>query len=329
MPSLNSTSARLLLPSRYVLFALVGISFLAAVVVLLISSKAWALRSAIELFVAVLGLFVAVAGTILAYLQHSSGEAATAATKELRQFASRSAASTSQPELAQLSGSIERLSQQVMALSSPFTDEQRVALARAAADTVAATAVATKLEELAGRIGQDFDRSRMIETLERNSVLTLTRLNSAIPDLARRGNLNLAIGIATTLLSVTVLAFAAFTATHPQGASTLYFAELFPRLALAVLVEVFAYFFLRLYKENLESIRFLQNEMTNAEVARTALATVILAGDKDGVQRITIGMCVADRNRPYAVVPPASPELDSKPAFELLSQVVAAAKSAK
>jgi len=317
MTALQAASTRAFLRSRHLLLALVGVAFLASTIVLIISWNGPFLRSTIELFVAVLGLFIATAGTVLAYLQHSSSEAAAAVP------------APGQPDLAQLSTSIEQMSQRVSALSSPFTDEQRVALVRAAADTVASTAVAAKLEELAGRISHDFERSRMLETLERNSVVTLARLHSAIPDLARRGNLNLAIGIATTLMSVTVLAFAAFTATHPVSAiNAQYLAELLPRLALAILVEVFAYFFLRLYKENLDSIRFLQNEMTNIEVTRTALATTILAGDKEGVQQITTAMAAVDRNRTSGVVS-SSAELDSKALLNILSQVVVAAKAAK
>jgi hypothetical protein len=235
------------------------------------------------------------------------------------------------PELSQLSHAVSQLSHQVQALSAPFTDEQRVGLARAAAEAVAATAVATKIEELASRVGHDFDRARMVDSLERNSVVTLARLNSAIPDLARRANLNLSIGISTTLLSVTVLAFAAFSVSHPAGTAVgmLYVLSFLPRLALAVLVEVFAYFFLRLYKENLDSVRFLQNEMTNVEVARAALSTVILAGDKEGVQRITLAMSAADRNRAPAIIASSTPELDSKGVLDLLGQIIAAAKAAK
>lgn len=38
-----------------------------------------------------------------------------------------------------------------------------------------------------------------------------------------------------------------------------------PRISLTILIEVFSYFFLNLYKKNLEDIKYFQNEVTNLE----------------------------------------------------------------
>ena len=38
-----------------------------------------------------------------------------------------------------------------------------------------------------------------------------------------------------------------------------------PRLSFVFIIELFAYFFLRLYKEGLDEIKYFQNELTNIE----------------------------------------------------------------
>jgi len=37
------------------------------------------------------------------------------------------------------------------------------------------------------------------------------------------------------------------------------------RITLTILIEIFSYFFLKLYKKNLEDIKYFQNEVTNLE----------------------------------------------------------------
>src|SRR5450830_496423 len=79
------------------------------------------------------------------------------------------------------------------------------------------------------------------------------RLGREVQDQAKRGNLNLILGILTTLIGLMVLA---------------YFV---PRVSLVMLIEVFAYFFLKLYKQSLSEIKYFQNEITNVESSHLAI----------------------------------------------------------
>jgi hypothetical protein len=285
--------------------------------------------SSFSKYVALIGLFAAMAGGITSYLQHGAVEQ-NAIVEHLRELPQTPRAVPKYSDSATPGEVVEELSRRVDLLSAPFTDEQRVALAKAATDAIATQAVSSKIEEFAFRVGQDFQNARIIEALERNTIVTLARLNSAIPDLTKRANLNLAIGITTTLAGVAVLTFGVFVISEPAMTSSAmeYLAHLLPRVSLAVLVEVFAYFFLRLYKDNLAAITFLQNEMTNVEVARSALAVVILHGDTEATSRITTTMAAVDRNRTSSP-PRTSPDVTAKSALELLNQAIALAKSAK
>lgn len=108
---------------------------------------------------------------------------------------------------------------------------------------------------------------------------TRKRLRDEIELLARRGNLNLTIGVLTTIVGVVALACVVLSQpefpTHADSASSfVFFTSLLSRLSVAIFIEVFAFFFLRLYKSGLEDIRYYQNEITNIESKETALLSI-------------------------------------------------------
>jgi hypothetical protein len=73
-------------------------------------------------------------------------------------------------------------------------------------------------------------------------------LDRQILDLGRRANLNLVMGSTITIVGLMVLSYFVFYAVHPLSEevteATIYFGT---RLTLVMFIEVFAYFFLRLY----------------------------------------------------------------------------------
>lgn len=96
------------------------------------------------------------------------------------------------------------------------------------------------------------------------------RLGREVQDQARRGNLNLILGILTTLLGLSVLGYSVFYAPATQAANEII-AYFLPRVSLVILIEVFAYFFLKLYKQSLSEIKYFQNEITNIESRHLAI----------------------------------------------------------
>ncbi len=108
------------------------------------------------------------------------------------------------------------------------------------------------------------------------------RLSREAQDQAKRGNLNLILGIFTTLVGVTVLGYSVFYAPIGQTADQLL-AYFVPRVSLVLLIEVFAYFFLRLYKQSLTEIKYFQNEITNIQSRQ--LATHIASANDDSALR--------------------------------------------
>lgn len=245
---------------------------------------------AIQIVAALLAFAGVVVGVVQSYLQHGAAEATEAAAEQVREQMSslRPTAHSAIPDLAGLQAMVAALEQRVDATTVSLSDAERETLVRAVADNLAGEAISKKVQDLATQVDHAVSTDRALELLERNSVVSLARLNSAIPEMTRRANLNLAIGIATTLVGVSVLAVSVFALPQPerQVDAVRYLLHFLPRLSLAILIEVFAYFFLRLYKDNLQSVTSLRTDMTNIEVSRTALASVIVSGDKEAVTRI-------------------------------------------
>lgn len=113
---------------------------------------------------------------------------------------------------------------------------------------------------IVGLIEQDLS-SKSHDTLFEQ---TSSRIESEIQNQAKRGNVNLLLGITTTLTGVGILGYSVFNAPQANTAIDLV-SHFVPRISLVLLIEVFAYFFLRLYKQSLIEIKYFQNELTNVE----------------------------------------------------------------
>ncbi len=58
------------------------------------------------------------------------------------------------------------------------------------------------------------------------------------------------------------------------------------RISLVAFIEVFAYFFLRLYRYSIFEIKHFQNEMTNAEFRVMALEAALMKGDQSTIRKL-------------------------------------------
>jgi hypothetical protein len=105
-----------------------------------------------------------------------------------------------------------------------------------------------------------------------------TRLSQALSELNRRGNLNLVIGVITTFLAATVLAYTALQAPAFTTATQIL-AHYIPRLSTIVFIEVFSFFFLRLYKATLAESKFYQVELLSLATADIALQAALKSAD--------------------------------------------------
>lgn len=122
-----------------------------------------------------------------------------------------------------------------------------------------------------------------------------SRLESEVRNLAKRGNVNLVLGMATTLSGLVILGYSVFNA--PSLSSNLELASHFiPRISLVLLIEVFAYFFLKLYKQSLSEIKYFQNEITNIESKFLGLRISVESNQQECLKEVVKNLVSTERN---------------------------------
>lgn len=120
------------------------------------------------------------------------------------------------------------------------------------------------------------------------------RFMSEIDALTRRGNFNLVIGIVTALIGVSVLIWSILAPLHTELNGFLY--EYMPRISLVIVIEIFAYFFLQLYKSSLTEIKYYQNEMTNLQAKLAAIKLSMKKGDDKTLAEVILKLVSTERN---------------------------------
>ncbi|MEZ0003198.1 hypothetical protein [Sinorhizobium fredii] len=125
------------------------------------------------------------------------------------------------------------------------------------------------------------------------------RLAQEIDSLGRRANVNLTIGFAVSLVGMIALAFFIYTANNEmdRNLDLMQVAIRFlVKLSLVVFMQVFAYFFLRLYRHSLFEIKYFQNELTNIEQKYLALNVALENKNANAVKTISEELAKAERN---------------------------------
>lgn len=132
-----------------------------------------------------------------------------------------------------------------------------------------------------------------VEQLIRRS---LARLEAEISEVRRRGGINLAMGMSITLIGLGILGYAVYAAPPVQSSPSELAAYFLPRLSLALVTEMFAYFFLRLYKISMTETKYFQNELTGAEARALS---ILMSSSQDSatlVASVAKSLAGLDRN---------------------------------
>lgn len=138
------------------------------------------------------------------------------------------------------------------------------------------TDVTNELEDRFAADAADMDK---LKTIRRLFDATNSRLQNELSTLARRGNLNLVIGSVTTALAVGLLAYMVLGAKAEAITVTALLTYYIPRVSVAIFIEVFAFFFLRLYKTTLQEIRLYQSDMTQLAITGAAIESAWASSD--------------------------------------------------
>ncbi|MBL4761272.1 MAG: hypothetical protein JKY93_01065 [Gammaproteobacteria bacterium] len=127
---------------------------------------------------------------------------------------------------------------------------------------------------------------------------TKIRLIEYIALLKVRTRRTMITSISFTVVAVIILSFAAFP--NFLGLTPInnenFLAAFLPKLSVSILIQTFAYFFLRVYRSGLEEIRYIQNEMTNIEMTFLALTVAIRHENKAVINKLIEKLSNTERN---------------------------------
>lgn len=159
-------------------------------------------------------------------------------------------------------------------------------------------------DKLSGSLAKDVEDSLRQKIAENSSQAYLRSLFRRHADfllreiaaLTRRANVNLVIGVLTTLLAAGMLAYmVASVAVRFDGLQHLL-EHYIPRVTTVIFIEVFSFFFLKLYRSNLSEIRYYENELTNLVLHESATEAAFQSKDSGILAQLAERFSQANRN---------------------------------
>jgi hypothetical protein len=211
---------------------------------------------------------------------------------------------------------LARLKSEIAALQvGPSRTERPEALAnlRTAITDEVVTLVEQRLAALS------LTRARLQE-LRSTFANAYTRLAEALSEINRRGTLNLFFGGVITSLGAVGLGYMVFTA-PPLADLTGVLTHYLPRLSTIVFIEVFAFFFLRLYKSTLADTNYYQSELTYLASIDIALQAAMKTEDPN-VMAAVISQLAVSRKIVCSVEKVEAEVFDTKGLPELIQKCV-------
>ena len=177
-----------------------------------------------------------------------------------------------------------------------LNEEQMSRLVKDLTESVKAESAKNILNEIKEQVSKEVLHKDHIESITKLFKNTLDRLNLELSALTRRGNLNLSLGILTTIIGLGVLGYYVFQNKPTSEDPWLFTSHFLPRLTLVLFIEIFAYFFLKLYKSSLAEIKYFQNEMTNIEAKYISLITALKSDNENAGADVIKSLANTERN---------------------------------
>lgn len=177
--------------------------------------------------------------------------------------------------------------------SSPQLPEESLKLINARIEAMTDEAIVNKLNE---KTQADILHQTRLHVIDKEIITTKIRIEKEALRISRYGLVNLMIGFITTFMAIFFLGYSLLGVQTKGLSSQDYIYHIIPRISLSILIEVFSFFFLKLYKKNLDDIKYLNNERTNIEMKIIAIKTGFLTDDKETLQQIIIKLAETERN---------------------------------
>jgi hypothetical protein len=149
-------------------------------------------------------------------------------------------------------------------------------------------------------------KSLGLENIKKSFERIIGRLDNELSVLRRRSSINLSIGIFITVGALFMLFYTidSFyinlnpTSTELTKEKTLQeiLILLLLRLSIVIFIEIFAFFFLRLYAKGLLEIKYFQNELTNIESKLISAEIAYITDNKEGLKESLSSLSQTERN---------------------------------
>jgi hypothetical protein len=150
------------------------------------------------------------------------------------------------------------------------------------------------IESIKNKMESDIRLEHDIEAFSKS----ISRIGNEIESLKTRGNLNLTIGIMATIIGIIMLGAFVFTTNYKDISIEKFLIHFIPRISLVIFVQIFAFFFLKLYRSNMEEIKYFHNELTSIESRISAVVLAKNANNPEGMMKVITGLSAVDRNSP-------------------------------
>ncbi|MCK5902571.1 MAG: hypothetical protein KAG28_05425 [Cocleimonas sp.] len=154
----------------------------------------------------------------------------------------------------------------------------------------------TFIQEIRNKLNKEDKQIKIKQEIERITEKIIHRLHNSLSLSISRSNLNLALGIFITSIGFIYLFILIFSGQQNLNTPLDFLKYYLPKLSLIIFIEIFAYFFLKLYKETLIEIKYIQNEITNIESKRLATEIAIYSNDERNLQKIISTLSETERN---------------------------------
>lgn len=131
--------------------------------------------------------------------------------------------------------------------------------------------------EMEKQYAQSAVAAAQMKQARENYKRSIKRLSTEIETLTRRANLNLVIGVLTTSIAVGLLIYMVLGTETKLGTLTGLLSYYIPRVTVAIFIEVFSFFFLKMYKSNLSEIKYYQQEITKISTQQIVYESATLS----------------------------------------------------
>ena len=185
--------------------------------------------------------------------------------------------------------------EQIASSTQEISDAQRDDLVMRLRESIEKLATENFLEEILHSVKEtqrDLDWDTELRQLYET---TINRLRKESSNITFRGHLNLSLGILTALTGMGFL-WDFVTDLVPSSGEFTFLEVFIPRFSFVIVIEVFAYFFLRLYSKSLMEVKDFQNEITNVEAKFFALRAAMSTGEERTVGHVISVIAETERN---------------------------------